>query len=246
MTIEPPQRDLWNQPTEVFEPIRDGYDPEPAGKPSKMTRHVLIGAAVVLVGALFAGGALYLSESAAKTGTTAAAPTPARITPGVATTTQPAATTTTAATGTPAATTTTTTTTTTATTTVLPAPGASCSQMGQSVMSNGGLILTCEVSGESVARWVARSIPAVGYPCNQTESGTLGYTADGTQLLCTHANGADTYTWTNPGPVAGGTHQPGQKCNTKKETVGKTADGKALLCQPDHGNSSAGTWHAAS
>ncbi|MTE15770.1 hypothetical protein [Nocardia aurantiaca] len=259
-----PQDELWTQDTVVFDAVRDDHEPpgEPRGnrpKESKASKYAIIGlTATIAVSVLAIGGLVVSGHSRWDAApTTANGPAPTRIL--LTTTTSARPTTTTApqaadVTTAPDPTTTTAatsaTTTTTATATVI-AVGGPCGQTGQTAVTADGMVLTCDVAGDSTPRWLPITKPSLGFPCNATEAGTFGYAANGGQLVCTRRNGTNgtpSYVWDSPGAVTGGKHEPGEICNLKKDVVAQSSSGRAVYCMPANGSNSPyiGTWKTVS
>ncbi|MFJ4657458.1 hypothetical protein ACIP5Y_39855 [Nocardia sp. NPDC088792] len=228
----------------MFEPIRDDYAPEPtrrrrAQKHSEPRKYALIALAATIAGAALAvGGVLvYGRVTPTRTDVPNAAPTSAvTITaqPTPATTPQPAQTTTVQRS-----------TTTTRSASNAPAVfGKSCDDLGRRAQDANGILLTCDVSGDSGSRWVDENTVAIGILCEPEADGDIGYAADNkTRLICLYDKHSDSYSYTNQGPITAGYHQPGEKCDHTSQTgTVSTNDGKALTCQPASAASNDWIW----
>ncbi|BEK87857.1 hypothetical protein GCM10010198_50120 [Nocardia seriolae] len=251
--------ELWNQNTEVFEPVRGDYgtgsSPRGGGGPKKpqTSKYLIIGLSVTIVVCLLAIGGLLLSGH----GSWNAAPNAATGTTGprvvltppphtsVTTTTQSAgsATTPDATTPRPSPTTTTAVTTTPATI----AAQAPCEQPGTTATTSDGTVLTCVIAGDDTTHWMPVSKPTAGSACAASESGTFAYAPNGTQLVCSRRAGSTTpvYVWDNPGTLTTGIHDPGQVCNLTKDVIAQSSSGRAVYCLPTNNPSNGqyiGNW----
>lgn len=236
---------IWDQPTEVFEPIRDDYTPEPARrrraeKPSETKRYVLIALTATVVGAALTVGGVFVYGRVSPART--AAPAPAA--PAATITAQPAPVTTvqSAPTTTPPPTTTTRSTSSTAA-----VFGKPCDDAGRKVQDANGILLTCDVAGDAGTRWLDENTIAIGTLCEPNADGDIGYAADNkTRLICRYDKHSDNYSYVNQGPITPGYHKPGDTCDHQRDTgTTSTSDGKALTCQPAAAASSTWVWTPA-
>lgn len=248
--------ELWTQDTVVFKAVSDDFEPVDeqqgagAGK-SPVAKYVIIALVAAVAASVVTLGGVYLYKSFAP-GTGASAPLAAPVTTTAArvvtTTKAVVAPTTTSASPTPSTTTKTTTVLPTTTASGLAAFGATCDQPGQKTKSASGVVLTCDVAGDSGLLWLDLNTPVSGSVCDEQQLGYFGRSAKGVQLLCSPVNGAPgtgAYAWAAPsGRVSTGAHEAGQPCNLQQDVMGMNSAGRAVTCKPLSGstNRTVGEW----